>query len=1615
MGKPLVVSGNINTSLKFGRMCQLRAWLKILFISFLPLMTALNAEAGMSEADIRMHVKRALINPTQKNEWLLANQEVLVQSFSFLSNLPNINTEAVVDAINELIKHLMGWVARNQAALSVQALTNYLNECRWVLLQAAAREQKKTTKQKSGASASDKAQPQQNGDGLFVVPPELNEFLEKMRAREKELKDKEEELQKKLREAEEAKQQLDRTQGQLDKLAADKDKLDQEKKELERKLNSETEEGKRKAEKALREHQRKLDELNRQQGNLERQLEEQKQNNAAAEKEKQKAQEEKEAIEAEKQQQAKEYEERIRQLEEEKERAEKEARETSEELEEAKAQKKVAEKMAADRDQLEDQVMLLQAKYESLSEQHQREKKNQQKLQKEKERVERERDRLRREKEQKEARQRNRGISQVSGSNRFSLLDGHEQEVETPGASPSSAKGKRKKSKSPSAELVDPVRLDVAANQVVRRCAGGNQPGGPGPQNPPPSQPPSTGDMIKSIGKGGLKAAGPVAGAGGAVQGGGQAVVRGQIQKGPLFAIAVASFAIVAGIVWYAWGDSDIDEGEDKPDEPEPLADKNKPESNTSDPGTVSNSTESEVDADHTSTIAHESAQKEDVESESATETAPATSASCEVITDDEWQVACLKLSDPLEQLFWQQLWRVQHKLMVMRYQPYTLNVAGKLTKKDLPADRQAVRAGPNWLFFPEELIELAQLTIKERSRFFQGLLRIPGLLDVSLSERVQMINAYGKFCGLMPKGYSKSCLQRFEAQIERLGLAGISKEFTPVPGHSLDYLQKLSMPGVMDLVPVWHINDDLSLSEHTVNVPVSGSGKHLHLLYSLSATNCGRWLLKESGEYTYRGFDLLSQGHWGWQQGDTVISQFAGREVDFHTPFDRVLVFDSPEKPFAFVCASEHGQPLELAWPMDYRQAGSIQKLLLALASADNTIPQELRQWQSDCVSRRSSCSVQRYRLHRGAVDISGEKGVAAGQTDRIYYRPEPKAIAFSKLNVEYQSIWLSLLTHAYESVGLTAEQVTLVELAESARLYCGVYLGSVNRPPLFACMHQLAESYLSKGWRQSKMAQWFVESFPDGRASQEPQLAVSLIRYYYGAYSLSPPVFLPALQQSGERVLGSNEARTVNRAISLPPGNYKAFRLMGDMSLNMEGNLSLMQGTGGFSFLAGSMILVNDHDPQDQHFIFHHSNPYLAEPQPAYHTTDRLYRPEDVYPVAIYGLKKSSKLEHDHGVAVFESKGLSCHGMKSALQRGVCKILTGYGRLDVLNTFYVMMEKYGNQLSLPRFQMVDPRYPNTWVSDFMNDESDIHRVLRQLHDERRIKNNRPVRLLPAEIVDIGAVGAERVALLVTMYDEAMKKAGIVHGKDWVMYLLMTHCGLLGQPLRGQCSDHVIEQLMKLKPGEDFPGLNAYRYSIGSGASERMNARSRDHVDNHSAMLVNWYIDKKLQFSGPPRYRFNFISSDRAAREVEPSMTESHEFKQDVVFFGLEPGKAYTLWRFDGKSGQWTQRGLDVKSFKVPPGQTGLGVNPFPVMGIFGIAEEGKTEPDSFFHFALYNNVAPGEKNHAEIREMLMDKVMPLTLWPQKIYALPAHMVSGLQEVYQQLHGKLVMKVKSL
>ena len=167
-----------------------------------------------------------------------------------------------------------------------------------------------------------------------------------------------------------------------------------------------------------------------------------------------------------------------------------------------------------------------------------------------------------------------------------------------------------------------------------------------------------------------------------------------------------------------------------------------------------------------------------------------ADSSLCEAYTDDRWKTHCHNMKSDEERALIERLWQIKDWLLVARYSPYTLDMKGALVSGELPTKRHRKRKknNKNLLLLADQLVTVASLTEAELRQYLNSLISIDSFFTVGLVKQLQLLNAYGKICGIMPQNYTYECTQKINQWLKGYTARRISNELSVMPSSSINF-----------------------------------------------------------------------------------------------------------------------------------------------------------------------------------------------------------------------------------------------------------------------------------------------------------------------------------------------------------------------------------------------------------------------------------------------------------------------------------------------------------------------------------------------------------------------------------------------------------------------------------------------------------------------------------------------------------------------------------------------------------------------------------------------------------------------------------------------------------
>ena len=969
----------------------------------------------------------------------------------------------------------------------------------------------------------------------------------------------------------------------------------------------------------------------------------------------------------------------------------------------------------------------------------------------------------------------------------------------------------------------------------------------------------------------------------------------------------------------------------------------------------------------------------------------------CGVITGQALRVFCRNTLEAERRKNLILLWQVRSQLLVVRYALRTLK--GHLLEVSNPSlprslsepDRQSVLLAESQVLFSD-------LTESEQLQLFELVSRLP-LADGSLLHQVQTLQVLGRECGLMPLYFADQCLQQFDRNQVELSL----RRLGVLPAHSFELEFALNRPDRFVILPVWGVDDERRHLTQKCVLPVHKVGGVLQLVRSEQASR-KNWVVPETASYRTLTFTPEQR----WKSGKSIATHQAGQKVRLQSSSDSVVIFGHQMNPYAGVYANRNGRVMEYGWLRDGRLSESALNLLWSLFEQspeynndhNNAGAGEVMKWLALEYGLRLLVPEQRFNSHKMYEPADRQRHYARQEKGAVmpHFYPTAAWRYFDEFEQSQTWQWVRLLAFVYRASGLQAKGVGGREYFNQAAHLCGVFPAQY---PLYqlSCFLHVAE--LSE-WRSGDGLTLYLETIQSMRAGKSEGLAVLPLWPVSGSGSLLRPRFVPAVinEQDWRIMTRQKSARTVERALNIATGQYKLYQLNPDFTLSRVDTLDISSDKAIYKVPAGSSIVVRKGGDSNPLFIHHPFSAFRLEPYPLFTSARFLYGVENTYPIAHFNLlRKEMEIEPFHKISNFEYGIYRCQTMLSGNFREACETLINNGEYRAADVLVSMMFRFGlHRLGVPVFCLNDSyetgKKPES--EDALVNGKVFQRSLARIRKEpAREGEPRILKLSPCEVRYGNSLPATWIVSTLREYLHAMDRYHLYHGQVRLYYLLLSHCGLLGESFRRQCTD----RLLTLSAAQDSVVGPADReaYLKSSYELSRKLIVTRATEGKHGMMLVNWHFDEQLDLQSTPSYRVSFIDFGAPVPVLETAVLKDCEgdWRVPVVLTGLVPEKTYHLWRYDTSTGTWVDSHINPAKFRVPKH---LAVIELPLVAnwIYGLAEEGELAPTSFHYFMLGDLPESVRRSNSHMQSKLQP--MPQPLWEQNIRLLP--------RAYWQKHG---------
>lgn len=931
---------------------------------------------------------------------------------------------------------------------------------------------------------------------------------------------------------------------------------------------------------------------------------------------------------------------------------------------------------------------------------------------------------------------------------------------------------------------------------------------------------------------------------------------------------------------------------------------------------------------------------------------------------DQEYEPYCLSLPQEYQEQF-VQLWQQMDSITVSRFQTYGMTRTGQLFVAE-PSD-YLESWNVRMYMVPYLQAHLSEIDSAQAGLFMVRVL--PKLQQLSELDQLISLIVYGKYCGVMPDPFSQHCFQAVSKMIEARGVRAVMQQLTPLPYQAINYLKALEQADSVGLLPFW----ETDFKEAPVFAPVVMNNQVLQLLLSDSEGLCKEVPFAESGSYQLQRFQLGDRGELQWVIDKNGLNCTAGLNQMLMFYLGGIFIASSEELPVAGYLASRQGQNLQMAWTMDDRQSGSLNRLLMADFSRKKTeIPASLRNWSKNCSARKYDCVMPAYHLHLGKHKLTEVEVKAAyknaSSEAQLHYVPAGKLTSFSSLKDEYEELWLRLLSYSHEVAGPSALPVSIEEYADNVRRLCGVFHGRYKKNHLLACMQEVSRQYeKDKSWLHTGVIKSYLESFPaQSRKDNTRRQVLTILWNTNDPVSLSSPRILPAVELNMVRTFETRSRRVFPRAYRLGSESYEMALLQDDFSLITAQVFKQLYSQGSFiNTIAGTVLLIPDNPKNSIHYTVHLDNPYLADPTPAYAADPDLHSPEKVYPVEYFDIQNSGFPEVWRTTSRFELGQYSCQSLTLGNLVSACEKLREKGHYDAIDVLKLTQDRFGEELRLPAFILSDDSPGDSSAGKVRVDDalksskSLIYPRLQELKRSGNRSDNTGLKLKLSYSYSMEVIPAEFINKVLLKSLKTMREYAVGFDRHKLFRDILNLCGVMGEPLHKVCRQQLVERAVG-QSYQDNDLLKAYFYRSFSEMKER--AEPFEKI----GLRIDWHLDKQMNLQRAPSYRPVRITNNGYVEFVQYDSEERMKSRlAEVVLTGLQPDTAYKVWVYNPVSGNWISYDHGGYDFAAAPMQR-MVTTALPVSHPVGISRSDSPFPNSFLAFP-----EGGQKSYAAIPEL--------------------------------------------
>ncbi|UYM15276.1 hypothetical protein [Endozoicomonas euniceicola] len=848
-------------------------------------------------------------------------------------------------------------------------------------------------------------------------------------------------------------------------------------------------------------------------------------------------------------------------------------------------------------------------------------------------------------------------------------------------------------------------------------------------------------------------------------------------------------------------------------------------------------------------------------------------------------------------------VWDLRHDLLMSRYTLYRKQKNDDILTVFPVSSVASGSVGDNFYLLPERYIAFADLSWPEQFEFLELLMNTSGCLETSLSEQLKKISLFGAYCGSLPAGTQLKCFSNVERQILKNNYESLN--VFPLPENALNTKAPrfFGKAALMVSWPVAISSGVFSLANAPLTLMVLVRDHNsLELLYMKERPASDNTIqvsinVLEDGEFIQSTLTMVDDKPF-WQHGLSVLKIFAGMKTQHMTTLNDAKLFYNESRSMLHLIVTRDGELIPPAWPFINGLIAENNRLLLSLSGRpphqrQQTIKQ-LNNWKESCHSS-DNCPVSIGMSYYDGEPVTTEQKRHRlnhlSQDTALWHASGLKVAQLKRVKKPLVKQWLWLLAHTIDAVYPEHQsQHRIAEIADLARVFCGISSGAGSQELAVACFQQLLErERIQADWKKTGAVSDFLAGFSSTKADNKPETVLVALRARLGQFRVTEPRFLPSLSYQGQRQLITKEGRTASRVLNLPPDHYQIYWLQKNLTfklfyLDLDGSKKL------FDLMSGTWILRSSQpDANSKYYFIEPENPYISTPYPAFpHSREHYSRESGSFTATQFTQAIKSSPCADSG------------------QRGIndqlCKYLVDYTQLGLLEDLKMIASK----VPPSEFKVPILFASHSTLRSASTDKRVVYRhdTTFECSDRTNIqKSKKPYHLLFGNYSYFKYLGEELAYVLVGYYDQ-IKEAGVPASVRWkVLYQMISNCLSYCEYERKECGRYILSNLQSAN--EDIWQALGKRVGVSDEIAQYSypkNGSKKTTLAKLTKVLVFDRHLKAVRQMTLPVMKINGKEGFFPAYFNDPDSLWIH----DVVLMDLKPDTEYRVELFSPVPSQW-------------------------------------------------------------------------------------------------------------